>query len=109
MFKAIRPMKTIARSRVTTLFLLAATILSPSLHGCSTNPATGEQSFTAFMSPEQESRVGREQDPQLKKAFGGVYNDPELAAYVTGIGKKLAAIGNAGSRLYLHGSELTCG
>ena len=84
-------MKTIARNRLTTLFLLVATMLSPGLHGCSTNPATGEQSFTAFLSPEQESRVGREQDPHLKKAFGGVYDDPELAAYVARIGKKLAA------------------
>lgn len=61
------------------------------LPGCSTNPATGEQSFTAFMSPEQERQVGREQDPFIKREFGGAYNNAALAEYVTRIGKKLAS------------------
>ena len=74
----------------TALVLTIVTVL-PVLGGCSTNPATGEQSFTAFMSPEQERQVGQEQDPQIKKEFGGAYSDAELAAYVTQIGKKLAA------------------
>jgi predicted Zn-dependent protease len=72
--------------------LLAALISAPLLSSCSTNPATGEQSFTAFMSPEDELRVGREQDPKIKEEFGGAYQeDADLAAYVTRIGKKLAA------------------
>ena len=52
--------------------LLAALVSAPLLSGCSTNPATGEQSFTAFMSPADELRVGREQDPKIKEEFGMV-------------------------------------
>ena len=39
------------------LFLFAA--------GCTVNPATGEHSFTAFMSPADELRIGREQHPKI--------------------------------------------
>lgn len=88
---SIWPMHATTRNRLATVFLLAATTILPTLTGCSTNPATGAQSFTAFMSPEQERQVGREQDPQIKQEFGGAYNDAELAAYVSQIGKKLAA------------------
>ena len=41
------------------------------LSGCTTNPATGEQSFTAFMSPSEERAVGAKEHPKLVKAFGG--------------------------------------
>ncbi|MDH5187971.1 MAG: M48 family metalloprotease [Rhodospirillaceae bacterium] len=58
--------------------------------GCSANPATGEQSFTAFMSPEREKEVGREEHPKIIKAFGGVYDDHEIGAYVAGIGARLS-------------------
>ena len=96
---AIRPMEThlprpthpILRRRLAALLMLAGATIAPALTGCSTNPATGEQSFTAFMSPEQERQVGREQDPQIKQEFGGAYGDAALAAYVTQIGRKLAA------------------
>jgi len=88
---SIWPIHAAARNRLATVFLLAATTILPALTGCSTNPATGQQSFTAFMSPEQERQVGREQDPQIKQEFGGAYNDAELAAYVSRIGNKLAA------------------
>jgi len=72
--------------------LLAALVAAPLLSGCSTNPATGEQSFTPFMSPQDELRVGREQDPKIREQFGGAYlENAELSAYVTRIGKKLAA------------------
>lgn len=77
--------------RLGALFTVLAAI-GPGLTGCSTNPATGEQSFTAFMSPADELRVGREQDPKIRQEFGGTYEeDPALSAYVTRIGRKLAA------------------
>jgi len=60
--------------------------------GCSTNPATGQQSFTAFMSEEDEIRVGAEEHPKIIKQFGGVYEDRPVNAYIRSIGKKLAAI-----------------
>lgn len=58
---------------------------------CTTNPATGEERFTLFMSPEQEERIGREQHEKVIKEFGGVYEDPELARYVASIGQLLAS------------------
>jgi len=60
--------------------------------GCSTNPATGQQSFTAFMSEADEIRVGAEEHPKIVKQFGGEYLDRPLNAYIRNIGKKLAAI-----------------
>ncbi len=75
--------------RAAALPVLLATALS--LAGCSTNPATGEQSFTAFMSPDQEIQVGREEHPKILREFGGAVNDPQLAAYVDRIGQRLAA------------------
>ncbi|MBO6784160.1 MAG: M48 family metalloprotease [Alphaproteobacteria bacterium] len=65
----------------------AATLL---LTACSVNPATGERNFTAFMSPEDELRVGREQHPKILEQFGGAYDDPNVAAYVDAIGQRLA-------------------
>jgi predicted Zn-dependent protease len=58
--------------------------------GCSTNPATGESSFTAFLSPAAEKQVGAEQHPKLVQEFGGRYDDPKLAAYVDRVGQSLA-------------------
>lgn len=62
------------------------------LTACTVNPATGERDFTAFMSPEQELRVGREQHPKIIAQFGGVYDDPKVAAYVDDIGQRLARV-----------------
>ncbi len=60
------------------------------LVACSTNPATGEQSFTAFMSPEREKEIGREEHPKVIKGMGGVYDDVEFGAYVATVGAKLS-------------------
>jgi predicted Zn-dependent protease len=57
--------------------------------GCAVNPATGEQSFTPFMSQAEELRIGREQHPKVLKEFGGVYADRSLAAYVDHVGQSL--------------------
>jgi predicted Zn-dependent protease len=60
------------------------------LGACSTNPATGEQSFTAFMSEKKEKEVGATEHPKILKQFGGVYEDAKLGFYVSRIGAKLA-------------------
>ena len=57
---------------------------------CSANPATGEQSFTGFMSPERELQVGAEEHPKLVKKFGGQFDDRAWAEYVRKIGLELA-------------------
>jgi predicted Zn-dependent protease len=61
------------------------------LFSCSTNPATGRASFTGMMTTADEVKIGREQNEKLLEAFGGAYDDPALAAYVSTIGNKLAA------------------
>lgn len=62
------------------------------LAGCTVNPATGESSFTAFMSPEDELRVGREQHPKILREFGGSYDHARANAYVDTVGQKLARV-----------------
>jgi predicted Zn-dependent protease len=47
--------------------------------------------FPTLLSPEDEAKIGAEQNPQVVHEFGGVYNDPQLANYVTSIGKLLAS------------------
>ena len=64
-------------------FVLPALLL---LGACSANPATGKQSFTAFMSPEKEIQVGAEEHPKIVKQFGGRFGDKALAAYVRDMG-----------------------
>lgn len=48
-----------------------------------------------FMSPEREKKVGAEQHEKILNEFGGAYDHPELAAYVTSIGQFLALTSEA--------------
>jgi predicted Zn-dependent protease len=68
-----------------TLLLLVALVAA-----CATNPVTGEREFT-LMSESQEIAMGRESDAQVRAEMG-VYNDPELAKYVSDIGLRLATL-----------------
>ncbi len=71
--------------------LLAMTIgILPLIAACTINPATGQQSFTAFMSPQDEQRVGAEEHPKLVAEMGGKYANAQLAAYVDKVGQSLA-------------------
>jgi len=77
----------IHRRFVLSLALVAALAFGgAALQGCSVNPATGEQSFTGFMSPERERQIGAEEHPKLVKAFGGEYQDAALTRYLNGLG-----------------------
>jgi predicted Zn-dependent protease len=67
-------------------FLLLFALLA----ACATNPVTGEREFT-LMSESQEIAMGRESDGQVRAEMG-VYNDPELAKYVSDIGLRLAKL-----------------
>lgn len=58
------------------------------LAACATNPVTGEREF-ALMSEAQEIGIGQEMDPQVRQEFG-VYDDPELQAYVQDIALRMA-------------------
>jgi predicted Zn-dependent protease len=70
--------------------IIALGLAASALGGCTTNPATGSQSFTAFMSPEKEVEVGRDEHPKILKQYGGELEDPRLRAYVDGVGQRLA-------------------
>ena len=69
---------------------LALVIAAPLLlSGCSVNPATGDEQFTAFLSPDEERRIGAQEHPKLVEAFGGLYDDPALQRYVSSLGRML--------------------
>ena len=67
-----------------------AALLLSGLSGCTINPATGEQVFTGGMNAGQELSIGRQQHPQIIKAFGGEYGSPEFRRYIDSIGQLLA-------------------
>jgi predicted Zn-dependent protease len=77
--------------RLLIVLLLAPALALPAACARVVNPATGQTEFTA-MSPDQELQIGKEQHPQILVQFGGAYEDPELQAYVTRIGERLAAV-----------------
>jgi predicted Zn-dependent protease len=78
------------RSSLSLAGFVALALAAAALGGCSTNPATGSQSFTAFMSQEKELEVGRDEHPKILQQFGGEVEDPKLRAYVDRIGQRLA-------------------
>ncbi len=61
------------------------------LSGCAVNPATGEQSFTLFMSPAEEQRIGAQEHSKILDRFGGVYDDVNVTGYVAELGGRLSA------------------
>ena len=68
-------------------------LFGPLIAGCAgtTNPATGEQTYS-LISPEEEKQIGAEQHDDIVAEFGGVYDDPALTAYVNEIGMRLARV-----------------
>ncbi|MES1244652.1 MAG: M48 family metalloprotease [Acidobacteriota bacterium] len=71
--------------------MVAAALLAVALSaaGCSTNPATGKRQI-ALVSEEQEIAMGREADQQVVQQIG-LYQDQDVQAYVSRLGKQLAA------------------
>jgi len=67
-------------------FLIA---LGAGATGCTTNPATGESSFTLY-SWETEKQLGLDAAPQMTAQFGGAVPDDGIDAYVQSVGTKLA-------------------
>src|SRR5262245_4263079 len=74
--------------RSITIAVLALVVVAES--GCSVNPATGESSFTGFMSESEEQRIGKENHPKILQEFGGAYQNQDLQAYVSSLGDLLA-------------------
>ena len=63
------------------------------LTGCSVNPVTGEKNFVLPNLDENwEREVGQQMYAPMRQSQGGDYLlDPELSAYVEGVGDRLAA------------------
>lgn len=60
--------------------------------GCVINPVTGDREL-ALVSAEQELAIGEQQYAPSQQMQGGEYSfDPELTAYVSSVGQKLAAV-----------------
>ena len=85
----MRPRRLAAVPVAMVLGLVLAAAAPLALSGCSVNPATGEEQFTAFMPPEEERLIGAQEHPKLVKAFGGLYDDPKLQSYVASLGRLL--------------------
>lgn len=69
-----------------------ATVLLLALTGCSVNPVTGESQLS-LISESQEMAMGAEQyKPTVQIQGGQYYVDPDLTAYVSEVGQKLAAV-----------------
>ncbi|MEE8332473.1 MAG: M48 family metalloprotease [Alphaproteobacteria bacterium] len=71
-------------------FALAIGLLWAGLSGCTTNPATGDSSFTGGFGKAEEINVGRREHPRVLRSFGGEYGTPGLRRYVASIGQLLA-------------------
>lgn len=56
--------------------------------GCSTNPATGEQQFTALMPAQQERQIGAQEHQKIVQQYG-IYEDQGLQAYLQQVGQRV--------------------
>jgi len=72
--------------------LLAVVVLAAAASGCAVNPVTGKPDFMV-VSEAQELAIGAQNYAPMQQAEGGIYDiDPELTAYVSEVGSKLAAV-----------------
>lgn len=82
-------MTTLSRRQV--LAAATAGLALPLLTGCQVAPGTGRSGFN-LLSEDDERTMGRQSHPQILKEFGGAYDDPQVAAYVAGIGQRLVRV-----------------
>jgi len=75
-----------ALHRATLQALVAVILLSTA--GCATNPATGGRQL-ALITVQQEIAMGRQAHAEVVASMG-VYDDPDLQAYVDRVGQRLA-------------------
>ena len=71
--------------------IAAAALALLALGACSVNPVTGERHFQVF-DGDWERNVGAQMYSPMRQSQGGNFVlDPELSAYVTQVGNRLAA------------------
>jgi predicted Zn-dependent protease len=78
------------------LFLLLGVI--GILQSCSRNPVTGKKELM-FMSESQEIALGKESDPSIVASFG-LYENPELQAFIADRGNQMAKLSHRPSLPY---------
>ena len=72
--------------------LSAATLILFFQVGCSVNPVTGDREII-LVSSSDELQMGEQNYVPMQQSQGGEYDvDPDLTAYVNGVGNKLAAV-----------------
>ena len=72
--------------------LLTFGALAALASGCAVNPVTGERELT-LVSEASELQLGEQNYAPMQQSQGGIYDvDPELTAYVSDIGQRLAAV-----------------
>lgn len=88
MVNAMGPRGLVRSVRSGVLALCLATLFA----GCATNPVTGRTEL-ALVSEAQEIAIGRQQYGPGQQMQGGAYAvDPQLQAYVSRVGQRLAAV-----------------
>ena len=80
-------MQQLSITRFSQLLLLAVFLLS--IQNCATNPVTGKKQLS-FTSEQKEIQMGQQYDPQVVAEMG-VYDDPDLQAFLTKSGNAMAA------------------
>jgi len=76
------------RHRRSVSILVAALIIFSA--ACAVNPVTGKKELS-LISEAQEIELGKQTDQEIRAQFG-IYNDPALTEYVTGIGMAMAPL-----------------
>lgn len=69
--------------------ILLPLLLCAASFGCAVNPVTGRPDLV-FQSQAGEIERAREVHPMVLQQFGGVYDDPQLQAYVNEVGQRAA-------------------
>lgn len=80
------------------IFQLILLLIFISISGCAVNPATGGRDLV-LMSEQSEIALGRKTHKEILQQYS-VYNNPELQAYVTGIGEELAKNSHRNNLIY---------
>lgn len=70
---------------------LSCAALGANLAGCAIDPKAGMR-HSMIISPTEEKEIGKEAHPRLVQEYGGVYDDPRMAAYIENLGRKVAAV-----------------
>jgi predicted Zn-dependent protease len=75
-------------AKLCTIILVSVLAVS----GCATNPVTGKSEF-AWVSEEEEIRIGEEVYAPMQQSQGGEYDvDEDLTLYISEVGERLAAV-----------------